>query len=75
MKNNFTKYLLENGWEQSSPMNFRNIKDYRYEIFFDNSNQIELYFNNNRITEKYLVDLTMLIFFLKQNNLTSDIVC
>ncbi len=73
MKNHFTKYLLENGWEQSNRMTFKNIKSTKYEIFFDTSNQIELYFDNEKKDEKYLIDVEELIFFLEQNNLLNQV--
>jgi hypothetical protein len=72
MENIFAKHLLKNGWEQPSAMTFKNIKNPKYEIFFDTSNQIELYFNNERKDEKYLIDLEELVLFLKQIDLTNQ---
>jgi hypothetical protein len=68
VENVFSKYLLENGWRKINLMTFQNIKKPEYEIFFDSSNQIELYIDNERKDERYLFDEIELINFLELNN-------
>lgn len=69
MQNYFTKYLIDNNWEQIRPMTFTNNKYYNHEIFFDSSNQIELYYLKDRIDEKYLLVVEDLKNFLERNSL------
>lgn len=49
-------------------MTFKNAKYACYELFFDTSNQVELYFKNKRIDEKYLANLEDLKKFLIKNS-------
>jgi hypothetical protein len=70
MKTTFIEYLLNNGWKELNPMTFQNVADSKYELFFDTSNQIELYFKNERKDEKYILNQNELVEFLKKNNLT-----
>jgi hypothetical protein len=69
MKNTFSEYLIMNGWKEMSPMTFQNIAKPECEIFFDTSNQIELYIDNERKAEKYILNQFELIEFLEINNL------
>lgn len=66
MKNQFTLYLEENGWKEISYMSFQLLENNSYEIFFDNSNQIELYENNKVKAFTYLVTLEDLKQFLSK---------
>ena len=69
MKNSFSEYLLMNGWKAINPMMFQNGAKPECEIFFDTSNQIELYIDNKRKDGRYIMDLLELIEFLMINNL------
>ncbi|MCW3070296.1 MAG: hypothetical protein JWO44_186 [Bacteroidetes bacterium] len=69
MQNAYITYLLKNGWKQINPMSFQNIKKPQYGIFFDTSNQIELYVDNNRKSEKYLLNEQDLLTFLELHDL------
>ena len=71
MNNIYTEYLLNNGWIQSNQMRYNLQRNPSFELFFDTSNQIELYIKNERKNEKYLQSLDDLIIFLKDNNLIS----
>jgi len=70
MENHFSKYLKQNGWRELSMMTFQNIESPCFEIFFDTSNQIELYSNNERVDEAYIITEPELIEFLIRNNLS-----
>ena len=60
MKNIFTNYLLDNGWLEVALMSYKKAEN-NLEIFFDNSNQIEIYKGNSRIKDVYLHELKDLI--------------
>ena len=64
MKNIFTDYLINNGWLEVAPMSYKNGKD-DLEIFFDTSNQIEIYNSTGRIKDAYLQNLEDLIAALR----------
>lgn len=68
MQSLFTEYLSSHQWKQIKPMTFKNAKYACYELFFDTSNQVELYFKNKRIDEKYLANLEDLKKFLIKNS-------
>jgi hypothetical protein len=63
MKNKFTDYLVQNGWRETSPMTYRKTES-NYEIFFDNSNAVEIYIEGNRIKDAHLSELGDLINLL-----------
>ena len=63
MKNVFTEYLIEKGWLESAPMTYTKMGN-NYEIFFDNSNQIEIYLNSKRVRNIRLLELDDLIQLL-----------
>jgi hypothetical protein len=69
MKNTFTEYLVNNGWDNVSPMCYKRLDSIEFELFFDSSNQIELYKGNERKDAKYLLNENDLILFLQENNL------
>lgn len=74
MNNIFTKYLLENGWVKDGQVSYLFQKDKSIELFFDTSNQIELYKNDKRVCGVYVVDIQGLKIFLNDNNLTNTLV-
>jgi hypothetical protein len=50
-------------------MTYQSQKNKSVEIFFDTSNQIELYTDNIRKSDKYIETIDDLINFLSNNNL------
>lgn len=68
MKNSYSEYLESNGWKKINPMTFQNILKPEYEIFFDTTNQIELYINNERKYERYIHNQVDLIEFIEKIN-------
>lgn len=43
MKNSFTEYLIKNGWIEVSFLTYQFQENKSVELFFDTSNQVELY--------------------------------
>lgn len=65
MNNIFTEYLERNGWEEVSPCSYKN-QNFGSEIFFDTSNQIEIYASDQRrVGSYYLKDVEDLIEIVK----------
>ena len=67
MENKFTKYLIENEWYEKSPLTYVHRKHFDYEIYFDTSNQVELYHQDKRKDQIYLSHESELIEFLNKN--------
>jgi len=59
--NKFTEYLIQKGWKQTDPVTFVNPKRKGIEIFFDNSNHIEIYNESKRISSHYATEIEDLI--------------
>ncbi len=53
-QNIFTDHLTTTNWVRTSPMGFHYIHDMVLEIFFDTSNQIEVYRKDERIGTHYI---------------------
>jgi len=64
MNNTFTKHLEQEGWHEADLMTYRKT-GIEYEIFFDNSNAIEIYLNKKRVKDAYLSQLDDLANLLK----------
>lgn len=69
MKNAFTEYLIKNGWIEISFSTYQFQENKSVELFFDTSNQVELYINEKRISGKYLRSVEDLVSFLSDNKL------
>lgn len=69
MKNSFTEYLIKNGWLEVSCLTYQFQENKSVELFFDTSNQIELYINKKRISGKYLKSIEDLVSFLSDKKL------
>jgi len=73
MNNIFTDYLLKNGWIKDNHMSYVLEKDNSLNLFFDTSNQIELYKSGKRISCKYLSDIDSLKEFLRDNEILENL--
>jgi hypothetical protein len=69
MKNSFTEYLIKNGWIEVSFLTYQFQENKSVELFFDTSNQVELYINKKRISRKYLRSIEDLVSLLSDNKL------
>lgn len=69
MKNSFTEYLIKNGWLEVSCLTYQFQENKSVELFFDTSNQVELYINKKRTSEKHLKSIEDLVSFLSDNKL------
>jgi hypothetical protein len=67
MKNSFTEYLIKNGWIEISFLTYQFQENKSVELFFDTSNQVELYINKKRISGKYIERIEDLVSFLSDN--------
>ncbi|MEZ4933808.1 MAG: hypothetical protein R2788_17015 [Saprospiraceae bacterium] len=65
--NIFVKYLLKNGWKQLNLMSYENRAKNDYELFFDTSNQVELYFKGKIVNKRYIAEIGDLKLFLAEN--------
>ncbi len=54
MKNSFTEYLIKNGWIEVSFLTYQFQENKSVELFFDTSNQVELYINKKEHLENIL---------------------
>lgn len=68
-KNPLVQYLLQANYRQINQMLYQHPTKPEYEIFFDNSHQIELYKNDERLATRYLATLEELRELLAQHHL------
>ncbi|MCC6725819.1 MAG: hypothetical protein IT258_15015 [Saprospiraceae bacterium] len=69
MNTPLTQYLLQTNYHQLSQMLYQHPTKPEYEIFFDTSNQIELYKNEERIGTWHIATVEALKEVLAQQNL------
>lgn len=69
MNTPLTQYLLQANWHQQNPMLYQHPTATEYTVFFDNSHQIELYRNEERVATRYIGTVEELRELLAQHHL------